>query len=136
MVATTLLASCGSSRLSHDEFVDRANDVCSRYEAAVKKLDAPKTLVAIEAYANRVLRRYRSALGELRALDPPKDDAPSVEAWLAADRRIAADLEALEAAATSRQIPRVQEIVLRTRADDVRSNRIARRLGLAVCARP
>ncbi len=44
---TTLLAACGSSRLSHDEFVRRADAVCSSYDARVKKLRTPRTLVKV-----------------------------------------------------------------------------------------
>lgn len=134
--ATALLAGCGSSRLSHEEFVDRADAACSRYDAAVKKLKTPRTLTEVERYTRRVIPIYRKALDELAALEPPEADLPAFRAWLRADRQIAADLEALAAAAAARQIPHVREVVRTATAHNRRSNRIARRLGLEVCSKP
>src|SRR5690242_8863134 len=92
---SALAAGCGSSRLSHDGFVEQANAICASYDTAVKKLRTPRTLIEVERYTNRVLPLYRSALRELAALKPPRDDQPAVARWLRVDRRIAADLEAL-----------------------------------------
>jgi len=132
---TALLSGCGSSRLSHDDFVERADAVCSRYDAAVRKLRSPQTLTEVERYTRRVIPIYGKALTELAALEPPNEDVASFRAWLRADRRIAADLEALAAAAASRQIPRVREVVRTATVHNRSSNRIARRLGLKVCSK-
>jgi hypothetical protein len=128
-------AGCGSSRLSHEQFVDRADAICSRYDAAVAKLQTPRTLVEVERYTRRVIPIYRRALAELAALEPPKADVPRFRAWLRADRRIAADLDALAAAAAARQIPHVRAVVRTATAHNRRSNRLARQLGLKVCSK-
>jgi hypothetical protein len=133
----SLAAGCGgSSRLSHDEFVEQADAVCARYDAAVGKLRTPRTLTEVERYTRRVIPIYRRALAELAALEPPEVDVARVRAWLRADRRIAADLEALAAAAAARQIPHVRGVVRTATAHNRQSNRIARQLGLKVCSKP
>jgi hypothetical protein len=133
---TALAAGCGSSRLSHEQLVERADAVCARYDAAVKKLRTPRTLIDVERYTRRVIPIYRRALAELAALVPPKDDLPTFRALLRADRKIAADLEALAAAAAARQIPHVRAVVRMATAHNRRGNRLARRLGLKVCSKP
>ena len=133
--AAALAAGCGSSRLSHDAFVERANAICASYERAIERLRKPRTLTDIERYSDRVLPIYRRALGELGKLQPSKRDEPSVRAWLRVDRAIARDLVGLGAAAHARRIPRVRDVVRRAQGDNRRSNRLARRLGLSVCAR-
>lgn len=135
VAVVVLVSGCGSSRLSHDAFGKRANEICTAYDSAVKKLRTPRTLTQVERYANRVLPIYRRALAALAQLRPPQSDAPAVRSWLRADRAIERDLVRLSAAADSRQIPRVQAVVVRARADNSRSNRLARRLGLTVCAK-
>jgi hypothetical protein len=128
-----ILASCGSSRLSHAEYVQRANAICADYDAQVKKVKKPGTVSEIESYARRVLKLYRSALARLEALQPPQDDEATVQTWLATDRRIARDVEAIAAAAKSRRIPAIQTATERAASDNKNSDRIARQLGLTEC---
>ena len=133
---TSLLAGCGSSRLSHDEFVRKADAVCAHYNAQVKGLEDPRSLAEVESYAERVIPVYGRALDELAALRPPKADEPLVRRWLSLDRRIERDVHAVLAAVRTRRIPSVGAAAARTAADDRRSNALARQLGLKACSRP
>ena len=105
----SLLAACGSSRLSHGEYVKRANTICAGYDAKVKKL------------------------AKLEALKPPKDNEVTVDQWLATDRRIAKDVEAIASAAKARRIPAVQTATQRASLDNTASDRLAKELGLSSC---
>ena len=129
----SLLAVCGSSRLSHGDYVKRANAICADYDTTVKKLAKPRSVTEIEKYARRVLVQYREALAKLEALKPPKDDQVTVDQWLATDRRIAKDVEAIASAAKARRIPAVQTATQRASLDNTASDRLAKELGLSSC---
>jgi hypothetical protein len=133
LAATAVLAGCGSSRLSHGAYVKRANAICKQYNTGVKSLTRPTSVTEIETYARRVLIRYRRALAQLEALDPPKDDAVTVNQWLTADRLIAKDVEAIAAAAHARRIPAVQSATEQAAVHNAASDRLARELGLTAC---
>jgi hypothetical protein len=129
----TVLAGCGSSRLSHDAYVDRANAVCGTYKSEVDKLRRPTSLTEIEGYARRTLSMYRDALEQLEQLHPAKADEQIVDRWLAVDRRIAVDVERLAAAAKRRSIPDVEAATNAAASHDRLSNQLAAQLGLATC---
>lgn len=131
-----LLAGCGSSRLSHAEYVKRANAICTSYRAAVKKLPRPNSVTEIETYARRSLVRYRTALAQLEALKPPQEDAVTAGQLLATDRKIAKDVEAIADAARDRKIPAVQTATAQAAADNARSDRLAAELDLTACTKP
>jgi hypothetical protein len=128
-----VLAGCGSSRLSHDAYVDRANAVCGTYKSEVDKVRRPKSLTEIEGYARRTLSMYREALAQLEQLQPAKADEQIVDQWLAVDRRIAVDVERLADAAKRRSIPDVEAATNAAASHDRLSNQLAAQLGLATC---
>jgi hypothetical protein len=133
VAAAALLTACGSSRLSRSEYQKQANAICTDYDAKVRKLAKPATVTEIETYARRVLVPYRDALARLEALKPPKDDEVIVKQWLATDRQIAKDVEAIAAAAQARQIPAVQTATQRAATHNAASDRLAKELGLTAC---
>jgi hypothetical protein len=132
-VLLLVLAGCGSSRLSHKTFVERANAICGDYKARVDKLRRPRSLIEIEKYTRQTLAVYREALGQLEALRPPKFDELTVEQWLAVDRQIALDVEKLADAAKRRSIPDVQAATNNAATHDRRSNQLAAQIGLSTC---
>lgn len=134
LAAVLLLAACGGSRLSREDYVKQANAVCAGYNTNVKALVQPTSVTEIEAYARKVLVRYRRALRQLEALEPPKDDLVTVNRWLARDRQIAKDVQAIADAARARRLPAVQSATARARIDNRASDRLARQLGLTACA--
>jgi hypothetical protein len=134
-VAIVLLAGCGSGRLSHAALVDKANAICGDYHATVAKLPLPRTVTAYEVYARRTLPLYRRALVQLAALRPPKDDEDDYRTWLLQGRTIQRDVVRIVVSARARQLPRLKSALLRARRDDARAAKLARRLGLDVCAR-
>jgi len=130
-----LAAACGSSTLSHKDYVQQANEICSAYNKQVKGLVQPTSVTEIESYARKVLERYRTALAQLEALKPPKDDAVTVNQWLSTDRRIAKDVAAIADAAQARRLPAVESATDQARIHNTASDRLARELGLTACAK-
>lgn len=135
-IAATL-AGCGSGgRLSHGDFVKRADAVCSAYRAAAGPIAHPRTYTQIVAYVNKTLPLYEAARRKLAELKPPAKDEPTVRDWLAADSRIAAALRDLGQAALRRNFPGVTTAAANVQAEGVTSRHAAQALGLQVCSQP
>jgi hypothetical protein len=137
LIAATIagaVAGCGDGRLSHHDFVKRADAVCSAYRAAVGPVARPRSYTAVVAYVNKTLPLYEAARRKIAALKPPGKDAPTVRAWLAADRRIAAALRKLGEAALRRDFPAVSAAAATVQAEGVTSRHAAAALGLQVCS--
>jgi hypothetical protein len=130
-----LAAGCGGGRLSHGDFVKRADAVCSAYNARVKpRVITPRSYDAIERYVDGTLPLYTAALEKLSALQPPSSDAKAVRAWLAADHRVARAVRALGVAAQQRNFPAVSAAASRAQLAASESRQAAASLGMHVCA--
>ena len=130
-----LAAGCGGGgRLSHGEFVKRADAVCTAYNTKVKpRVITPRSYDAIERYVDDTLPLYMAALEKLSALSPPSSDAQAVRAWLAADRRVARAVHALGVAAQQRNFPAVSAAASRAQLAASESRQAAANLGMHVC---
>jgi hypothetical protein len=116
--------------------VKQADAVCSAYNARVPRTTVrPRSYAAVEAYVARTLPLYDAALHKLALLTPPRDDAPTVRAWLAADRRESRALRNLGLAARRRDFPGVTAAAAQAKAAARAAQQAARRLGLQVCGR-
>ncbi len=127
-----LVAGCGSSPLTHQQLLVKADTVCASYNTRVARLGRPRTLPQIRSYAQHVLPIYRDSLQQLDSLKPPQEDTRAFDAWLASDRRVAVDVEALSRVQSA---ARLRTAVAQAAADDARSSRLAARLGLDVCGK-
>jgi hypothetical protein len=114
--------------------VKRADAVCSAYTAQTKGTLRPRTYTQIVAYVDQTLPLYEAALAKLEALRPPSNDAPAVQAWLAADRSVARAVRALGEGAQARNFPAVTAAAARAELAGSTSRRAAVSLGMRVCA--
>ncbi|MDX6487273.1 MAG: hypothetical protein QOF43_2426 [Gaiellaceae bacterium] len=126
---------CGGGKLSHSDYVKRADAVCKAYAGATKPLTHPRSYADVIAYVKQTLPLYEAALRKLRALEPPSNDAAAVRTWLAADRRVAGAIRALGVAAQRRDFPAVSAAASRAQLAGSASRRSAASLGMQVCAR-
>jgi hypothetical protein len=134
LAGLTLLAGCGGGSLSHSEFVKQADAICSAYTASTKPVVNPRSYRQLDAYVGKTLPLYTAALRKLEALEPPKDEAAAVQAWIAADRRVAKALHDLGDAAQRRDFPSVTAAASRAQLAGSQSRRAADGLGMRVCA--
>lgn len=137
LAAAALFATtgCGSGgRLSHGDFVKRADAVCTAFRARTQAIARPRTYKDIVAYVRRTRPLYEAARLELAALQPPAKDEPAVRDWLAADKRISAALGELGQAAIRHDFPAVSAAAGRVEAEGVTSRHAAAALGLQVCS--
>jgi hypothetical protein len=130
-----VLAGCGGGgRLSHGDFVQRADAVCTAFRASTARIARPRTYADIVAYVKKTRPMYEAARLRLTALKPPSSDEPAVRRWLAADKQISAALGDLGDAALRHDFPAVTAAANRIQAEGVASRHAAQDLGLQVCA--
>jgi hypothetical protein len=137
LAATATLATTGcggGGRLSHGDFVKRADAVCTAFRASTERIARPRTYKDIVTYVRRTRPLYEAARIKLTALKPPVKDEPDVRVWLAADKRISAALGDLGEAAIRHDFPAVTAAAGEVQAEGVTSRHAAEALGLQVCS--
>jgi hypothetical protein len=138
LAATTALAAagCGSGgRLSHGDFVKRADAVCAAFQDSSQAIARPRTYKDIVVYVRKTRPLYEAARIKLTALKPPAKDEPAFRSWLAADKRISLALGDLGNAAIRHDFPGVSAAAGRVQSNGVTSRHAAEALGLQVCSR-
>jgi hypothetical protein len=134
--AALTVAGCGSGRLSHGDFVRKADAVCSAYDARVNVLTRPTSYDDIISYVETTLPLYVAALDELRALQPPAADEAAVKAWLAANRKVEMAVKNLREAAMRHDPAATNDASAAVQAASLASRKAAAALGLKVCSAP
>lgn len=130
----TAAAGCGGGRLSHGDFVKRADAVCSAFRKAAIPIARPRDYAAIVTYVNKTLPLYEAARLKLAALKPPTQDLPIVRTWLVADKNIAVALHDLGEAGLRHDFAGVSAAAGTVQAEGVASRHAAAALGLQVCS--
>jgi sugar-specific transcriptional regulator TrmB len=138
-VTALFVAGCsGSSRLSRSEFVQRANAVCTKYEAKVTRAMAginPGDQTQLAGAIDKALPVIREGNDELRALEPPEDLQERFDRWLRiADDEVAAATQ-LRDGLKKDDAKAVQRAFQKLQASDAAQDTVARKgLGLTRCA--
>lgn len=135
-VAALALAGCGGGRLSHRDFVRKADAICSAYQAKVELLTHPTSYDDVIAYVEKTLPLYVAAVDELRALEAPTSDEAAVKTWLAANRKVEAAVRKLRDAAMRHDPAATNDASAAIQAASLASRRAAAALGLEVCSTP
>jgi len=128
-----LAAGCGGGRLSHGEFVKRADAICSAYHAETPPITTPRSYGAILRWGRTTLPIYAAALQKLEKLQPPAGDEDAVRAWLASDRKVERAVRDLIVAAQRRDFPSVSDAASRAQLAGSESRSAATSLGMTVC---
>jgi hypothetical protein len=121
--------------MSHDDFVKRADAVCTAYNDATDSKKRPRTYKQIVAFVHTTLPLYQAALDRLAQLKPPSSDEEAFTAWLAADRRVARAIRELGSAAERRDYPSVNVAYSKAELASSAAQRAAGGLGMSVCGR-
>jgi hypothetical protein len=132
-------AACGGGdgkRLTRAEYVRRADAICGRYNAAVKKLATPKSPPAIVDFADKSLALLDAALADERKLRPPAQLDATEERWLAQAQVVRGDVADLGQVARKGQAVKIERILEKGARDDMKANATAAELGLKVCSKP
>ena len=129
-----LLAGCGGGgHLSHREFGERANAICSAYQSRIRSVGILTSLsnlriqtAAAESITNEHVARFA-------ALEPPEEDEAGARAYVEHAERLATALERLRQA-YGRGPATVRRLFRAALREAAALRRVARALGLAECA--
>ena len=136
VVIAGLAAGCGggSDRLSRAEYAKRADAICTKYNAKLKALARPADISALPGYVDKALPLARKGDDELRALEPPKGEEQTAKEWLYQNDSVVGSMERLRDAAKKGDRAGIQTTLNEATSANQTANRLARRLGLRVCA--
>jgi hypothetical protein len=95
LIVLVLAAGCGGGddRLSREEFVSEAEQVCDDFDQRVNEVDEPQNADDVERYVNEVRPVVEDGLNDLRGLQPPEEFEEQWDELMAAND---AGLEALD----------------------------------------
>jgi hypothetical protein len=140
LAAATLLAACGDSDagkgpLSKAEFIERADEICSDFQTAVKDARAltPDTFAELEGQLTTFIEEAEKTLKAFRELEPPTADEDTVSAYEGLGEQNIAVLRKMRDAAEDADQERVrsfQDDLLNIAA---RQKGIAKTFGFKVC---
>lgn len=137
-LAVAVAAGCGGGgsgdRLSTDEFRERANGICERYDAKIAAIGSPSSPEEIPAFVEKGIPLIQQGLAELRALNPPEELVEEYDRMLDATEGAIPAARRLADAAEKQDAAAVQEALQAGEAADKESDRIAVKLGLDKCA--
>ena len=137
-VLVVLAPGCGSGekRLSKEEYAQRADAVCRRYNAATSGLGSPQSMPALAKVAARSLPHLDRAIRDLRALKPPKDEVATARAWLRQLTLLRGDVVRIRDRARANDAKGVQAVVPAATRRNERFAELATQLGMIVCNQP
>jgi hypothetical protein len=136
VVVAGLAAGCGggSGRLSKAEYAKRADAICTKYNAKIRALGRPTAISGLPAYVDKALPLARKGDHELSALKPPKDEERTAKEWLDQNDSVVGSMERLRDAAKKGDRAGIQTALNEASSANQTGNRLARKLGLSVCA--
>jgi hypothetical protein len=135
-LAVVLLAGCGGggggNRLSHSEFVKRADALCKTAVTQAKAVPKPQSLSELPRYLDRIRPIQARFLADARKLRAPVRDESVWQRALAFDQRVLKQYKLLAAAARRRDVRSARRISDALAALPER-NPYERRLGMKGC---
>jgi hypothetical protein len=124
----------GGDRLSTDEFRQRANAICERYDAKIAAIGSPSSPEDIPQFVEKGIPLIEQGLAELRALNPPEQFEEDYDRMLDVTEKAIPAAHKLADAAAKQDAEAVQAALRAGEAADEESDRIATKLGLDRCA--
>lgn len=138
LLAAALVAGCGggssTAKLSHDDFVKKADAICADYNAKTAKLTRPSSYDAIARYAQELQRIAADAVGKFEGLNPPNDERAHWKAFARSGDRLVATAKHLEQAARKQDSAALGRILNEARKHSDESHRIGAAMGTPDCA--
>jgi hypothetical protein len=140
-VLVVLVAGCGGGggRLSASEFRSKADAICGRYDAQIKRASAgingsdPKVIAAA---LDKVIPLVEEGEGKLRELKPPAELQSDWDRWLKlGDEQIPIAKKLRDAAKTSDEASFTKAIQQLTANENAQDQLAKGKLGLTVCGK-
>jgi hypothetical protein len=137
-VLLVLESGCGSgeNRLSKEEYAQRADAVCRRYNEATSGLGSPQSMPALANVAARSLPHLDRAIRDLRALKPPEDEETTARTWVRQLALLRGDVVRIRDRAQANDANGVRAVVPAATRRNQRFAELATQLGMTVCNQP
>jgi hypothetical protein len=126
----------GSDRLSKEDYLKRADAVCTAYDHRLEELPEPKTIEGVVTLADEAKPVAERGLAELRKLRPPTDLQEDVDAWLALNQANVDAIDDLRKAAAASDGAAARAVSQRAVENEQKADALAKRIGLEECAAP
>jgi hypothetical protein len=123
----------GGDRLSKEEFQQRANAICQRYDEKIKAIGSPTSPADIPAFVEKGVPLLQQGIAELRALQPPEELQHDYDRMLDETEKAIPAARKLADAAAKQDAAAVQEAIREGQAAEQASDSLATKLGLADC---
>ena len=126
----------GSDRLSKEDYLKRADAVCTAYDHRLEELPEPKAIEGVVTLADEAKPVAERGLAELRKLRPPADLQEDVDAWLALNQANVDAIDDLREAAAASDEAAARAVSQRAVENERKADAVAKRIGLEECAAP
>jgi len=128
------LAGCGGDeRLSADEFRERGNAICQKYEKQIEAIPTPTSLGDIPEYVDEAIPIVEQEIEELKALEPPEENQETFDQMIAEAEKAAAVGPELREAAEANDRAEIERVLDEGNAAADRADERAQALGLNDC---
>jgi hypothetical protein len=139
VLAVGLVAGCGGgssshAKLSHADFVKKADAICADYNKQTAKLPRANSYDTIVTYAQQLQKIAKDSVGRFRQLNPPDDERANWKAFARAGDQLIATARQLEQAARRKDSAALGRVLNQARAHSDESHRIGAAMGAPACA--
>jgi len=138
VLVVALVAGCGGGggdKLTHGEFVDQANAICSDYNRRIGALGTPSSFDEIIAFARSARAVAEEDVGKFKKLKPPDDDRDNWKAYGDKGDEVIAISHDLEKAAKDMDAAALQRLLTQSQKRAAETKRIALAMGAKECAK-
>lgn len=133
MIAALFSGACGGDRLTKEEFIAAADQICAEAEEKIKELERPTNPANIDAFVDEAIELTEGTLEELRDLKPPELDEDRLNQMFDAIEDAIDQLPSLAEAAQSEDTSAIQEASQEVQEATQTSQEIASEYGFEKC---
>lgn len=137
LIGTVTASGCGGGdepeRLSKEEYVTKANAICSDNKRQINQLDKPTSRAEIPGFLRQGERITARILPRLGALEPPKEDEADVDRFVARLRDGQEVVRRLPDAIETTNRSELQNIAVEAKGIAADTRPFAERYGLTDC---
>lgn len=133
-----LAAGCGGEgggdRLTRDEFVSRAEEICEEYDGRIEEIPEPESEEQLGEYTDELVQIVEEGVAEFRELRPPEELQDEYDRWMESNEEAVDAARELDQAVEEGDAGRLTEIQAEAEQKEEEADELARDLGLEECA--
>lgn len=133
VAALLVLSACSDGRLTKEEYIERADELCAEADAKTRELDPPKSPAELEEFVGRAQEITADLVADLRELEPPEEGRETIEQMLAKTEETMAYLPQIEEAVRAGERRRLASIAQDLQSSAAEANRLAQEYGFERC---